>query len=219
MPRRPVLTVMARWPSPGRCKRRLSADLAERLTLRAADERAARIQRRLCEHTMAVGRELQTSGVLELRLAVSGLGRQHAQRWGHSLGATSTALQGEGSLGCRMRRQFLRSAAAPSVPRQLMIGADLPGLGCDELSSALDALRHVDVVLGPASDGGYWLIGFSAALLKRPQDWPFSGIPWGDSAVLEVTLTQCRQRSLTTQLLSQRNDIDHLCDLAPWLSL
>lgn len=215
----PVLTVMARWPAAGRCKRRLSGDLSRTLSLATAGDRAARIQRRLCAHTLAVCRELQAKGHIQLQLAVSGLGPRRAQRWGQTLGASTTVLQGQGSLGCRLRRQTLRTHRGQRGGGQLMIGTDLPGLSCHVLIEAIEMLKGKDVVLGPASDGGYWLIGLGQAVLNHPELWPFSGIPWGGESVLATTLQCCSQAELSTGLLSEQQDIDHLRDLKPWLAL
>ena len=71
MPAQPVLTVMARWPSAGRCKRRLANDLCS-LPLQHAAERAAHLQQQLLMHTMAVANRLRLQGHLELAIAVSG---------------------------------------------------------------------------------------------------------------------------------------------------
>ena len=219
MTTRPVLSVMARWPGAGRCKRRLGRDLDRTLALPKANERAARIQRRLCNHTLAVARELQASGTIRLSLAVSGLGPRCARRWGQALGADTTRLQGGGSLGSRLSRQIIKTRRRHRTANQLMIGTDLPALSCHDLLDAMATLEHNDVVLGPATDGGYWLIGLSANLLNQPECWPFSGIPWGGSSVLESTLQLCHQAQLKTGLLQLRDDIDHLRDLQPWLSL
>ena len=213
-----VLSVMARWPAAGRCKRRLGRDLHNTLSLAEPNERAARIQRRLCSHTLAVARELQASGTLRLSLAVSGLGPRCAQRWGKTLGAETTLLQGNGSLGSRLRRQTIRTRRRHRTASQFIIGTDLPALNCHDLLDAVALLERNDLVLGPAADGGYWLIGLSSKLLTRPACWPFSGIPWGGSAVLESTLHFCQQAQLKTGLLPLRDDIDHLRDLKPWLS-
>ena len=66
------IVVMARWPSPGRCKRRLSLDLRCQLGLHHSGERAMRIQRKLTEHTVAVLHSMADQAGLRLELAVSG---------------------------------------------------------------------------------------------------------------------------------------------------
>ena len=212
----PVLAVLARWPAPGRCKRRLTRDLDQRLHLRHASRRSAQLQGRLTIHTMAVVGALAGEGHLQPVLAVSGLAHRAARRWGMELGADRVWLQGAGSLGSRMG-QLLRRIQAdfPSSPA-LLIGTDLPSLNHLDLLLAIELLQDRDLVLGPSSDGGYWLLGLSAGLLRQPALWPLGGIPWGADSVLLHTLDQAHSASLTIGLLPQHQDIDRLSDLQPW---
>ena len=208
------IIVMARWPSPGRCKRRLSRDLYNRLGLSNSSERAARIQKRLTEHTTAVVRGLADAMVIEPVLAVSGLGPNAAGRWGQQLGLPLVRLQGQGQLGTRLRRQLMQGhrRGMPS----LVIGTDLPELNPDDLKRAIEQLQTHDLVLGPASDGGYWLLGIGANLIHTPKHWPLIGIPWGGPTVLKSTLKAASAHAISTALLPRRNDLDHWSDLKPW---
>ena len=208
------IVVMARWPSPGRCKRRLSRDLNHELGLADSSERATRIQRRLTQHTAAVVRGL--AGAMEMKpvLAVSGLGPRAATRWGQQLGLGQVRLQGRGQLGTRLRRQLMHGHHQHRPC--LVIGTDLPELNADDLKQAVEHLEHHDLVLGPASDGGYWLLGIGASLMRSPQHWPLIGIPWGGPTVLEATLEAARRQQLSCALVPQRNDLDHWSDLKPW---
>ena len=192
------LIVMARWPAPGRCKRRLASSLGA-----AA---AARIQARLTDHTLAVGRQLG----IELVLAVDGLAPRAARRLGDQLGVGRIVLQGGGGLGVRMQRQFQR-AANERARRVVLIGSDLPQLERADLASAFAALDHQQAVLGPACDGGYWLIG-----LRRPEPTLMEGIAWGSEQVLEQTLAALARRGLEPALLPWRRDLDRGEDLGAW---
>jgi uncharacterized protein len=192
------LIVMARWPAPGRCKRRLASSLGA-----AA---AARIQARLTDHTLAVGRQLG----IELVLAVEGLAPRAARRLGDQLGVGRIVLQGGGGLGARMQRQFQR-AANERARRVVLIGSDLPQLERADLVSAFAALDHQEAVLGPACDGGYWLIG-----LRRPEPTLMEGIAWGSEQVLEQTLAALARRGLEPALLPWRRDLDRGEDLGAW---
>ena len=208
------IIVMARWPSPGRCKRRLSRDLYNRLGLSNSSERAARIQKRLTEHTTAVVRGLADAMVIEPVLAVSGLGPNAAGRWGQQLGLPLVRLQGQGQLGTRLRRQLIQGhrRGMPS----LVIGTDLPELNPDDLKRAIEQLQTHDLVLGPASDGGYGLLGIGETLIHTPKHWPLIGIPWGGPTVLKSTLKAASAHAISTALLPRRNDLDHWSDLKPW---
>ena len=209
------IVVMARWPSPGRCKRRLSCDLNHALGLSNSSERATRIQRRLTQHTAAVVSGL--AGAMEMKpvLAVSGLGPRAATRWGQQLGLSRVRLQGRGKLGTRLRRQLMHGHRQ-GIP-SLVIGTDLPELNAGDLKQAIETLQTHDLVLGPASDGGYWLLGIGASLIRSPQHWPLIGIPWGGPTVLEATLTAAHVHGVSTALVPRRNDLDHWSDLRPWL--
>jgi uncharacterized protein len=92
----------------------------------------------------------------------------------------------------------------------VMIGSDLPTLPCVHVSAALDILaRRPDVlVLGPAEDGGYYLIG---ATRSHPQ--LFEPIPWGTSQVLEHTCKAAAALGITVEKISQWYDVDSLSDL------
>lgn len=196
------LVVLARWPAPGRCKRRLATSLGA--------VAAARIQARLTGHTLAVARPLASQLGIELVLAVDGLAPRAARRLGDQLGVGRTVLQGGGGLGVRMQRQF-RRAASERARRVVLIGSDLPQLERADLASAFAALDHREAVLGPACDGGYWLIG-----LRRPDPALMEGIAWGSAGVLEQTLAALARRGLEPALLAWRPDLDREADLAPW---
>jgi rSAM/selenodomain-associated transferase 1 len=206
---------MARWPAPGRCKRRLAAGCGR--------VRAAAVQARLTHHTLAAAAEArrraqaaQPPQPLLVVLAVDGLGARAAQRWGRRLGADRVRRQGRGSLGLRMRRQLLlaRRSGAQTV---LLIGSDLPGLEAADLLAAINALERSALVLGPAHDGGYWLIGLGEA---SPLAGLFSGaaaaIGWGGPEVLERSLEAAAAAGVEARLLGLRADLDRPADLEAW---
>lgn len=197
-----VLVVMARWPAPGRCKRRLGASIGA--------VSAARIQRRLTAHTLGVARGLAAACGCCPLLAVAGLGARAAERWGRAAGIKVVVLQGQGSLGVRLARQFQRAFRA-GARQVLLIGTDLPLLEGADLATAFAELEHSPLVLGPATDGGYWLIG-----LCRPEPALLCGIDWGSSAVLKQTLQLASQCRLEPTLMALRSDLDRAGDLAPW---
>jgi uncharacterized protein len=98
-------------------------------------------------------------------------------------------------------------AGAPAV---LAIGADAPHLPADRLREAALALAGgADVVLGPADDGGYYLVG-----LRRAAPTLFAGIDWGGSRVLGTTLVRAAASGLRVHLLPRDFDVDRPADLA-----
>lgn len=198
---------MARWPAPGRCKRRLAASCG-----RGA---AARVQRRLTAHTLAAARQGCERTGAQLVLAVDGLGPRALQRWGTALGSQQAVAQGRGSLGTRMQRQLRRGFAA-GAEAMVLIGTDLPELEPADLAEAFRQLQDHPLVLGPAADGGYWLIGLNRQGMARAGCRLMAGIPWGSGAVLERTCTAAAGAGLRPILLTCRHDLDQHGDLRPW---
>lgn len=113
--------------------------------------------------------------------------------------------QSNGDLGQRM-------AAAISTGLQyhnkvLLIGSDCPEISVEIITSAFDALSNADVVLGPAIDGGYYLIG-----MKKTNPTLFNEIAWGSNQVLTRTVDLCHSDKLSYVLLPNLRDIDTLAD-------
>lgn len=117
-----------------------------------------------------------------------------------------------------MQRQ-LRRAFTDGAERVVLIGTDLPGLERGDLVAAFSALMQRPLVLGPARDGGYWLIGFNREGFGRAGVQLMSGIPWGTEAVLPLTLARAESLSLPPLLLRDQSDLDRQADLHPWLRL
>jgi rSAM/selenodomain-associated transferase 1 len=90
-----------------------------------------------------------------------------------------------------------------------IIGSDSPDLPIPYLKRAFLKLKHKDVVLGPASDGGYYLIG-----LRRPVPGLLDGISWGTEAAFEDTLRQVSDHGLSCSLLPLWYDVDDIHSLA-----
>lgn len=180
--------IFARWPQPGMVKTRLARAYGE--------QGAARIYRRLLDHTLAAVRD---SG-LPVELRVTGAS---CERFEEEFGpGISVHDQGPGDLGERLARV---------EPPALVIGSDLPALSASLLREAAALLASHEAVIGPARDGGYWLIG-----LRKPSPWLFTGMPWSTPAVHSETLARMEARGVTPGLLPELADIDEPGDLAGW---
>ncbi|HLZ62018.1 MAG TPA: TIGR04282 family arsenosugar biosynthesis glycosyltransferase [Ktedonosporobacter sp.] len=110
-----------------------------------------------------------------------------------------------GELGERLHNVFL--ALAKQYQQIIVIASDSPHISLGVIAESQQALQSADVVLGPADDGGYYLIA-----MREPHD-VFSGIPMSTSMVLYQTIESCRRQSLVVQLLEPLFDIDELSDL------
>jgi rSAM/selenodomain-associated transferase 1 len=124
--------------------------------------------------------------------------------------------QGNG-LGERMQDAF-EQTWQQGAEKVLLIGSDCPGMNPSIITSSLEYLQQHDLVLGPASDGGYYLIGLSARLAERKHGKHdsaclFQGIDWGTDQVLQQTLNQAKRSNLSFVLLPELHDIDRPEDL------
>ncbi len=116
--------------------------------------------------------------------------------------------QGEGNLGRKLIRVFSTSIRERPAWRHLVIGSDGPSLPTDFLTQAFHALDDHDLVLGPAMDGGYYLIGASVLFPEL-----FTDIPWSTSRVFASTLERAAALGLKTARLPLWFDVDHPADL------
>jgi rSAM/selenodomain-associated transferase 1 len=110
-------------------------------------------------------------------------------------------------LGERMDRSF-RLAFREGAKRAVIVGTDVPSISPGLLGGAFNRLAGADLVLGPASDGGYYLIG-----LKGPAPGLFSGINWSGPDVLASTLSAAGRLGLKAELLPTLQDVDTFDDL------
>jgi rSAM/selenodomain-associated transferase 1 len=198
---------MARWPAPGRCKGRLARSSG-------SAQGAAAVQQRLTEHTLAVARIGSLQAEAQVLLAADGLGPRALRRWAEGLGLAA-APQGRGNMGCRMQRQ-LRQAFGEGAEQVLLIGSDLPGLEATDITAAFAQLEQKPLVLGPAGDGGYWLLGLNRSGFGRAGCQLMAGIAWGQSSVLSQTLQAAQACGLQAGLLRRQDDLDASDDLRPW---
>jgi rSAM/selenodomain-associated transferase 1 len=110
--------------------------------------------------------------------------------------------QGDGDLGGRLTVAFAE-AFAEKMERVLIIGSDCPDVCQSDVTLGWSALEFSDLVLGPALDGGYWLIG-----LRKPCPNLFRQIDWSSEKVLRQTLERAAGSHLSVHLLRQLSDID-----------
>jgi rSAM/selenodomain-associated transferase 1 len=115
-----------------------------------------------------------------------------------------------GDLGARMAN-LAADLLAAGHSGVLIVGSDLPTVPVSHLAEAARCLAEdaADLVLGPAEDGGYYLVG-----LRRPAPALFSDVAWGTAAVFEVTLARARALDLRVHLLPPWHDVDTTEDLA-----
>jgi len=120
---------------------------------------------------------------------------------------TITPQRGD-DLGDRMRSAFEDLFIVRGYESAVLVGSDIPLLTAEHVSTAQTLLHEHDVVLGPAEDGGYYLIG-----MRTMNPRLFDGIPWGSPSVFAETVRAVSRLNLTTGLLGGTYDIDTVRDL------
>ncbi len=196
------LLIFCRFPEAGKAKTRLIPALGA--------EKAAQLHRRMTEYIVGVARSFRNEfGKKNILVTVycTGAPLKDFRAWlGHDLHYRS---QPSGTIGQRMQR------AIETVTREneatgatIIIGTDIPGLTADIISRAREGLNKNDVVLGPAADGGYYLIGMKSA----HQDL-FKEIDWGTEQVFEQTRKKVKGLDLRLAELPILSDVDRPNDL------
>ena len=123
-----------------------------------------------------------------------------------------TAPQGEDDLGARMSRAFAE-AFASGATRVVLIGSDCPHVTTRDIAATVAALDDHDAVLGPAEDGGYWLVA-----LRAPAPGLFGQIAWSTEDVLAQTLARAQSLGLRVHLLRTLPDVDTVEDWQRYLA-
>jgi rSAM/selenodomain-associated transferase 1 len=122
--------------------------------------------------------------------------------------------QADGDLGARMGAAVARAIAGGSS-RVVVVGTDCPEVDAPVVREALAALDGADVVLGPALDGGYYLVGVRAPA-ERACAALFEGVPWSAPDTLAVSLARAAAAGLTVAQLTPRRDVDTEEDWRWW---
>ena len=199
------LIIFTRYPETGSTKTRLIPLLGA--------EGAANLQRKMTENTLSRMKGLTASNDLTIEIRYDGGNEEVMRQW---LGSElDYASQGDGDLGCRMKRAFedaFKSGAASVV----IIGTDIPELTAVDITKAFVALKQKKMVMGPAKDGGYYLIGLQKNEVSSAVGDLFTGITWGERDVLKKTLKIAEGFGLSYSLLKEMDDVDWPEDIFIW---
>lgn len=187
------LVLFCRYPNPGECKTRLIPAIGA--------DGAAAVHRQLTERTMAV----LTCTDAPLTVAYDGGSAKEFARW------LGPAPEYEPQVGSDLGERLAVFASRAPV---ILFGSDTPGLTANHVEAALVGLATHDVVIGPALDGGYYLIG-----LREPMPELFTEMPWSTNQVLPETLKRLERIGKKPLLLETLSDCDRPEDLKRWPDL
>lgn len=193
--RRRAVGVFAKAPTPGRVKTRLAVDVG--------DVRATEIYRRLGRATVDALRQ----GPWRLVAYVTPSGPEAFEAVADWLGDdVELRPQSDGDLGRRMAHAL--EELLEEADEAVLVGTDIPGIDANVVGSALSSLEDHDLVVGPATDGGYYLIGTC-----EPRPDLFHDMEWSTDDVLSETLRRADEQHLRVALLEPRTDVDTVDDL------
>ena len=202
MSEKSVLIIFAKAPVPGYVKTRLVPGVSP--------NKAASIYKRLLSRTLNLANQTDFSSI---QVWVDGdiqheFFKNMKKRYGYKL-----SHQTGRDLGVRMSNAF--RAVLRNYSQALLIGGDCVNLRLSDLRQARSYLEYGhDVVLGPAADGGYYLIG-----LRENNPRLFQNIKWGNEIVTKQTLSRINAQNLKLALLPQRNDLDESKDLLAYFQV
>ncbi|MEO1562121.1 MAG: TIGR04282 family arsenosugar biosynthesis glycosyltransferase [Pseudomonadota bacterium] len=190
---RRMLFIMVKEPRPGRVKTRLGRDIGMVSAAWWFRHQTQRLIRRLSadprwDTVICVSPDVEG--------ARSRVWPAHLAIW----------LQGRGDLGDRMGRIFREAPGGPAI----IIGADIPGITRQDIWVGFQALGENGAVIGPAPDGGYWLIGMKRGSAPVPRGL-FNDVRWSTEDARDDTIASLRNVSVAT--LRELRDVDRAEDL------
>lgn len=189
-----ALIIFVKAPQLGKVKTRIAKDVG--------DEMALDIYKKLLTHTRKTVESVDVNRYLYYAFEIrenDDWSDQHFYK----------KLQVEGNLGDRMQSAF--SEVLDNHEKCVIIGSDCGELVEADIEKAFAHLEEVDVVIGPAKDGGYYLLG-----MKRSHQEIFDNMPWSSEFLLEKTQAACKQKGLSYLLLEEKSDVDYYDD---WLQV
>ncbi len=189
-----TLLVFAKAPELGKVKTRLQPDLPASFSLELH-----------CELVNYVLSQWTDSQLCSINLWLAGNQEKFLECLPQWQSLTRYSQQGA-DLGERMHYAVKQTLS--KTESAILVGTDCPFIDDDYLSKACIALKKYDVVIGPATDGGYVLLG-----LKQAHSSLFEGIQWGEASVFEATLSQIKYLGLSYSVLPELSDIDRPEDL------
>jgi rSAM/selenodomain-associated transferase 1 len=193
-----ALLVFAKTPKPGKVKTRLLAAVSA--------EVAAALHEACVADTLRLARKLRGCDVFVFAAGGTSYFRKMVEEQGSGLRVQVLAQRGA-DLGARMESAF-RKCFAMGYREVVVIGTDTPWMGAERVRWAFTGLKSHDVVIGPAEDGGYYLLGMRTMVPEI-----FRGIPWSTERVLKLTLKAIASAKLRGKLLRRDFDLDRPEDL------
>lgn len=187
-----ALIIFVKKPEIGKVKTRLAESIG--------GEQALAVYQKLLERTLAITQPLAIDKFVYYSPEIV-----HDDLWNEDL--FYKAQQAEGDLGAKMQTAF-EERFAVGYQRVCVIGSDCYELSTGIIEQAFSELKQHDTVIGPSTDGGYYLLGMQAL-----QEALFAHKPWSSDQVLEQTVADIKKQQLSCFLLPELTDVDREEDL------
>jgi rSAM/selenodomain-associated transferase 1 len=187
-----ALLIFIRNPEKGKVNTRLAATIG--------DEKALVIYEELLRHTQNITRKLPVKKLLFYAEKITEQDNWPAENY-------YKIVQKNGDLGIKMQAAF-ESTFTNGAKKVIVIGSDCYELTEDILNQAFSELENHDAVIGPAADGGYYLLGFS-----RQNDSVFQNKTWSSDSVFAATIQDLENQNFKYKVLPVLNDVDEEKDL------
>ena len=199
------IVIFTRYPRPGSTKTRLIPFIGK--------DGAASIHRKMALKTVSTCQRYNSNSRVTTEIHYKGCEKQLMKQWlGNSFPYRK---QVGGNLGNRMAHAF-NDAFQKGSQRVIIIGTDCPELMTDHLQLAFNSLNDNHLVLGPAFDGGFYLIGLRKDINQRTIPVLFENIEWGSSTVLNTTCKNASFLNISFNLLPSLHDVDRPEDICFW---
>ena len=190
------IVIFTRYPEPGKAKTRLIPELGA--------VGAAELHRSIAEKTVNCVRQYAEKHNASIAVYYTGGDEKKMNKWvGPGL---SICPQSAGDLGRRMKTAFDQGFSG-GAGHVLLMGTDIPEISEDHIHQAFTGLESHDVVIGPSTDGGYWLVG------QNQSGNIFSNISWSTPEVLSQTIKLCHKSTFRVHQLAPLTDVDTVDDL------
>ena len=185
-----LLLILTRNPELGKCKTRLAA--------KTGDQAALDIYKFLLAHTVSVTENLKTDKQVHYSVAI-----RKNDIWNTNI--YDKKLQDGDNLGIRMLNAF-NQGFKDGYKNIIIVGSDMFDITTEDLNNAFEQLDQHNFVIGPATDGGYYLLG-----MKKLNSAIFKNKIWGTDTVLQDTLDNLKDENI--KLLEAKNDVDYYEDI------
>ncbi len=196
-----AIIVFTRFPVEGKVKTRLAKNMGNKF--------AVSFYRVCAEHTFKELLKVKETGSEIFLFCSEGNEIEQVMKWaGNDFNYYS---QQGNDLGLKMQNAF-ETVFKKGYKKAIIIGTDAPDVSMNIVQSAISVLNNYSVVIGPANDGGYFLLGFKSKLIDL-----FSGIEWSTDSVFNSTIEKLNNSKTHYFVVDELTDIDTLEDLQNWL--